>query len=187
MGQLENILGKRPLKVAALEQIYKTFGARPTFVSDLISAIRQLEPEFAYRPIWLLIRLARDVEIDVEALRRIAGLSGEMSHWAARLCLCQFFARVGYPSDTREELFLFFSDCFTDRRPIVRAWAISCLLLMSDDVEYRSDVEAMLKRAKMDPAKSMQARLRQLAMARASRRIRQPVPPQARARILRGS
>ncbi len=164
MNSLPGLLGKDSVKVAHLERIYAAHGAAPGFAADAISAMRQLDAEVAWRAIWLLKRLARDHRLEAADLVRVTRCADEMPHWASRLNLCQLLAATGCPTETREAIYPYLVECFADRRPMVRAWAVSVLVGFKDEERYREPIRAMLRVARADEAGSIRARLRQLGL-----------------------
>lgn len=162
MTSLLNLLSKDSIKVAHLERIYAAHGSSEGFASDAISAMRLLDSDVAWRAIWLLKRLAGEHRLGDADLTRIARCAEEMTHWASRLNLCQMLAITGCPTASREVLYPYLVECFANRRPMIRAWAISVLVGFQAEERYRTSVEAMLRDAQADSAGSIQARLRRL-------------------------
>ena len=163
MNSLRSLLGKDSVKVAQLEGIYAAHGASQSFVADVISAMRQLDADVAWRAVWLLKRHARNRKLTEGNLVQLAQCAEEMPHWAARLNLCQLFGTTGCPVAAREALYPYLIECFANRRPMIRAWAISALVGFQSDERYRQPVAAMLRKARTESAGSMIARLRRLA------------------------
>jgi len=162
MNGLLSLLSKDSIKVAHLERIYAGHGASQGFAADSISAMRQLDADMAWRAIWLLKRLAVDRRLGVTDLVRVTQCAEEMTDWAARLNLCQLLATTGCPASVRAALYPYLVECFANRRPMIRAWAISVLVGFQGDARYRKSVQAMLREARADSAGSIQARLRRL-------------------------
>lgn len=162
MNNLLSLLGKDSVNVAQLEAIYVAHGASPGFVADVISAMRQLDADVAWRAVWLLKRHARNRKLTEGELVRLAQCAEEMPHWAARVNLCQLFGTTGCPASAREALYPYLVECFANRRPMIRAWAISALVEFQADERYRQPVAAMLRAARKETAGSMIARLRHL-------------------------
>ena len=88
----------------------------------------------------------------------------DLSHWAARLALCQMLARhAEYLEADPESAATFLRDCTEDTKPFVRAWAVTAFHQLGQrKPRFRDEAEALLARAVQDPAKSVQARLRRL-------------------------
>jgi len=162
MNSLLGLLSRDSIKVAHLERIYAAHGASQGFAADAISAMRGLDAEMAWRAIWLVKRLAVDRRLGGTDLVRAIQCAEEMTDWAARLNLCQLLATTGCPESTREALYPYLTECFANRRPMIRAWAISALVGFQADERYRKPVQAMLRAAQADSAGSIQARLRRL-------------------------
>ena len=125
MNSLADLLGKEGIKVADLERIYSASRDPRRLIADAIGAMRHLDPEIAWRAAWILKRSACDGNLSADDVIRIANYAEELSHWTSRLTLCQLFAKTGCPMEAREDLFPYLVECFANRSPIVRAWAIS--------------------------------------------------------------
>jgi hypothetical protein len=164
MNGLLSLLSKDSIKVAHLERIYSAYGASEGFGANAISAMRQLDADVAWRAVWLLKRLAVDHRLGDTDLIRLTQCAEEMTDWASRLNLCQLLATTGCPASTREALYPYLVECFANRRPMIRAWAISVLVEFQSDERYRKSVRAMLREAHADSAGSIQARLRRLGL-----------------------
>ena len=153
---------RKDAKVATLERLYIENRECERFVSDIVSLLGQLDDDIAWRALWLLRRATKDMPIPVPALIRVAESARAYRHWTWRLLMCQLFGTVQCPSSAREEFFPFLQDCFSDRRIIVRAWALSSMWLFRDDPDFRSRTLHCMRVARNDTGKSMQARLRRL-------------------------
>lgn len=162
MSSLGTLLASDALDVAALERLYAAYREAPDFAADAIRAMRVLDESDAWRAVWLLHRRARDGGLAAAEVSRVIGCADEVTHWIARLNLCQLLATTGCPPEARAAAFSFLSDCFADRRVVVRAWAVSALARFKNDPAFAEPVAAMLRQAKADRRKSMQARLRHL-------------------------
>ena len=162
MSYLFTLLSKERVTVAHLESIYNEYGRSPGFSVDALAAMRQLDPELAWRAAWLLCRCARDKKLGEAIQVSIVASAEEMTLWIARLILCQLFSHTGPPITNRDATHSFLADCFSDRRVIVRAWAITALARFRDDPKYQKTIASMIRTARRDPRKSMQARLRHL-------------------------
>ncbi len=173
MSQLEALLNRRQIRVRELEAIYAQGAADPGFVDQAITAARHLDPAPAGHAVWLLSRAGRAGRVNAAHLRRLAASADELTSWVSRLCLSQLLAVTGCPPDLRRSFHPFLTDCTTDRRPIVRAWALSALATYADDPEYAAEISTLLRQAAKDPAPSMRARLKHLKReARSARDFR---------------
>lgn len=162
MNPLFLLLARDSLKVSQLEQIYLACREKPDLAANAISAMRQLDSDLAWRAVWVLKQLARDHKLSESDLTRLALCADEVSHWAARLNLCQLFGHTGCPVEARETLFPYLVESFMNRRVIIRAWAITVLVGFREEEKFRSRIDAMLRQARADPNASMKARLRNL-------------------------
>ena len=162
MNSLVDLLGKEGMKVSALERIYAASHDSRRLIADAISAMRHLDPEIAWRAAWILKRSASDGNLSADDVIRIAHYAEELTHWTSRLTLCQLFAKTGCPTEAREELVPYLVECFENRSPIVRAWAISVLVGFEGDGGFQTTIDACLREARADSTASIQARLRRL-------------------------
>lgn len=163
------ILSRDAVRVAELEAIYSANSDRADLAREAVHALGVLDSVYAWRALWLLRRAAVDETISSSLLARVVEGVGGCEHWAARLVACQLFAAAPCPATAREELFPFLQRCLTDRRVIIRAWALTALLHFVHDRRYCGAVGRALRQARRDPAKAMQARLRRIAAQRGGR------------------
>lgn len=162
MGSLGDLIGRDGLRVADLEQIYAASRDPRRLVVEAISAMRHLDSDVAWRAVWILKRSACDRKLNAEDVVRTASYAEELPHWASRLNLCQLFAATGCPEEARENLFPYLVECFEDRPPMIRAWAISVLVEFEGDARFQETIDACLAEARGDSAGSIQSRLRRL-------------------------
>jgi hypothetical protein len=166
MSDLVSMLAAESVSVAELERIHLVFRDGPTFEADAIFAMRQLDSGLAWRAATLLRRLAQDGRLGDDSLVRIAESADEVTHWIARLNLCQLFSVAGCPRSARESLFPFLEAACAEKRVLVRAWAVSAYATFADDPRYRRGVLEMIRKAKKERAKAMMARLRHIRVPR---------------------
>ncbi|MFO1450186.1 MAG: hypothetical protein U1F61_18650 [Opitutaceae bacterium] len=157
-------LTSRDLDVAALEALYQHLGPQAGFAAEAISALRQLDAQVIWRAAWLLRRHAREHRFTPDQLIVLGEEAQRIEPWLARLNLCQLFARTGCPLEAKDAIAPFLQECARDRRALVRAWALSALFTLREDPELGAAIVRQLAAARRDPAKSVQARLRQLAI-----------------------
>jgi hypothetical protein len=162
MSALLQHLTRAHLPASALRSLYAQFHTSPTFIPDLISALDHLDPDLTHRALSLLTQAARTSPLSLEHLARIADRLDASDHWLHRLTACQLLAAAPLPLELAEDVFPFLQRAFTDHRVIIRAWALTAMLSFRDHPRFRPDVLAALRVARRDPAKSMQARLRQI-------------------------
>jgi hypothetical protein len=156
-------------KVADLQRVYAENRSRMRFPAEVASLLEQLDEEIAWRAVWLMCRLAEEGKLSERELGRVAESVDASRHWAWRLLVCQLFGRVACPADMRDEMFPFLQICFRDRRPIVRAWALTAQWLFLDDERYQAEIRRNFAEARKDPAKAMIARVRRLSQPRPGR------------------
>lgn len=164
MNPYLSALSKDRCRVSHLADIYAHVTDPRKFQDYCISSLQQIEPEHVWRPIWILRRAHADMPLSEADLARIVDAIDEPSHWAARLCVCQLFADTGCPESLRDAFFPYLAHAFADRRPIIRAWALSALWTFHADPRFKRAIRRMWKAAHSDRAKSMQARLRRLTV-----------------------
>ena len=169
MNSLVDLIGRDGLKVADLERIYAASRDSRRLVADAISAIRHLDADIAWHAVWILKRSGCDGKLSSDDLVRLASNAEELAHWASRLNLCQLFAATGCPEEARDDLFPYLVECFANRRPMLRAWAISVLVGFEGNPGFQKTIDACLREARADPSGSIQARLRQLKRQRPER------------------
>ena len=168
MNRLLQTLARDEMRVPTLRRLYPELCEQSWFVHDAIAAMEQLDAEVAWRAAWLLQRAAREQRLDDNAVARIATAADGLTHWAARLIVCQLLAATGCPASARDAASDFLVAMFDDDRAITRAWALSAMARLTDDPEYAAVYRSMWQRCQSDPSKAMQARLRQLARAKST-------------------
>lgn len=170
------LLAREAIGVAELARIHGDRAHRAGFAEDALSALRQLDAAQAWRAAWLLNRCARDPGLSERVVFVICEEAAGLTHWVARLLVCQLLAHTGCPVRAREIVFPFLRTCVADRHATIRAWACTVLSAFADDPDLGHEIAAILERARTDPAKCVQARLRQLDTRarrfRAPRRVR---------------
>lgn len=163
---LDELESEPKATVARLEVIYRREAGRKNLSRDLAEAVASGSPVLERSGAWLLRRLVDETGPlpPAEWELVVDGLAG-MRSWVARLELCQLLA--GHPelSDAAPEAIAEFSRaCAADPKPFVRAWGVTAFhALGKRHGAYRAEAKRWLAKARKDPAKSVQARLRQLA------------------------
>ena len=164
MSALHSILTKDGLTAADLERVYNDSAGRRGFLAEVVAEIQAEDSVTIARASWLLLRCATDrIEIPVESLRAATEMVANSTLWEARLHLCQLFSRIDCPAGIKEQAFEFLVHAATDKRAFLRAWALSALHRLSRTLpDHRKEIQDLLRNAHADPAKAVQARLRQL-------------------------
>ena len=162
---LDDLESEPKATVAWLERIYRREAGRKNFSHDLAEAVASGSPALERGGAWMLRRLvaekgslsATDWELVVD------GLEGVRS-WLARLELCQLLA--GHPEMTDaapEAVAVFLRECAAGTNVFVRAWGVTAFhSLGKRHRAYRAEAKRSVAKARKDPAKSVQARLRHL-------------------------
>ena len=162
MNALHALLTREVITVAALQDIYDRFKSSPLFPETCLSELEQLDSDIAWRAAWLLRQLAREGQLDDSHLLRIAGMADGQTHWLARMILCQLFSIEKRSLRVRNLSYSFLVNCSADRRALVRAWAVTALAPFVDDLSYWPAINKILREARRDRSKAVQARLRHL-------------------------
>lgn len=170
MNGWQTAIAGENVKVADLRVVYSQNRSRPAFPAEATSLLEQLDEDVAWRAVWLLCRSAEEGLLTEHEQRRVAESIDASRHWAWRLLVCQLFGRVECVEDRRDEVFPFLQSCFRDRRPIVRAWALTAMWLFRTDRRYRREILRTMREARKDRAASMIARVRLLTAKRPRRR-----------------
>lgn len=154
--------------VAALEMIFRREAGRRNFSRHVAEAVASGSAALARNGAWLLRRLADAAgRLPPEDWALVVdGLAGVKS-WEARLQLCQLLAAHPGLSDAAPAVLAdFLRGCAGDPKPFVRAWGVTAFQeLGRRHAVYRPEARRWLARARKDPAKSVQARLRHLPPA----------------------
>jgi len=166
---LDELEAEPRMKVAQLEQIYARERARAGFGRLLAEAVASGSPVLARSGAWLLRRwigengrpAPADWELVVDALDGI-------KDWVARLELCRIIADHSELARAAPgEMAEFLRDCAGDAKPFVRAWGVTAFQVLGrTHPAHRVEARRWLAKARQDPAKSVQARLRHLPAGR---------------------
>ena len=162
MQSWHKVIESEGTTVSALRRLHAGNRATPGFFAEVAALLDVLDEDAAWRAVWFLKSAAEDGMLGAREIETVAGNVEVSRHWAARLLLCQLFARVECLESERENVFEFLLKCFTDRRVIVRAWALSAMWRFRRDPRFGIEIQRCLRAARKDPGKAMQARLRQL-------------------------
>lgn len=163
MNALIDHLSGKALRVADLEAVYLAYSDRLEFVGWAIAALDHLDPPEMGHSLWLLRRAARaNRAFSDDDIRRLLAISDGLRHWVARVSFCQMMAAIKVPQSLVGEFFLAIEPFTSDRLPIVRAWAISALYPLRNDLSVGSKVRKLITGLKKEKSKAMQARFRRL-------------------------
>jgi hypothetical protein len=157
------------MTVAHLERIYARESGRAGFSHLLAEAVASGSPVLERNGAWLLRRLVDDsgqlAPADWELV--VDGLGG-VRDWVARLELCRIIAdHPGLTLATSDSITDFLRSCAGDKKPFVRAWGVTAWhILGRAHPAHRAEARRWMAKARRDPAKSVQARLRHLSASR---------------------
>ncbi len=165
MSILTEVLARDDVTVADLERVYQKICDDPHWQRDALESLSALDEEQVHRALWLLHRRQVDQPLPLAAVEQVIEATAGARHWLVRLQVGQILALAGIPERMLEPAFDYLRECFSDRRVIVRAWALSALYPLRHDRRFSGEVRRMITAARRDPGKSMQARLRHLTTA----------------------
>ena len=166
MNALVDRLSGETLRVVDLEAVYLAHSDRLNFVHSAIAALDHLDSERMWYSFWLLRKAARAHSTFCDDdVRRLLAMSEGLHHWAARVSFCQMMAAIQVSQWLQEEFFLAIEPFTLDRLPIVRAWAISALYPLRNDLSVGGKIRKSIARLKKEKSKAMQARFRRLENA----------------------
>ena len=151
--------------VAWLEQVSRRHAADRGFVRQLAEAVASGSPVLERGGAWLLRKHVDETGGYPSEAWAIAvdGLGGVTS-WETRLVLCQMLAEhPGLFDAAPRDLADFLRACAGHKTPFVRAWAVTAFHALGQrHAAFRAQAKRLLVKARTDPAKSVQARLRHL-------------------------
>jgi hypothetical protein len=156
----------RPLlTVAQLAAIHRRERGGKNYARTLAEAVASGSPALERAGAWLLRREAADRgglpaadwQVVVDALR-------DVRSWAGRLLLCQLLsAQPALMDAAPDEAAGFLRDRANDPKPTVRAWSVDAFhRLARRHAAFRPEARRLVRAARRDPAKCVQARLRHL-------------------------
>ena len=162
---LDDLEAEPRMTVVRLEACYRRHCLRKNFSNEVAEAVASGSPALERSGAWLLVRRARAGGGLAAAAWEVVvdGLDGVRA-WTARLQLCQLLALRPELADAAPAAIAeFIRSCAADSKPFVRAWGISAFHALGQrHPGYRAEARRWLARGRRDPAKSVQARLRQL-------------------------
>jgi len=163
MNALVDRLSGKALRATDLEAIYSAYSDHPEFVGWAIAALDHLDAADLGYSLWLLRRAARaNRAFSEDDIQRLLAMSDGLKHWVARVSFCQMMAAIKIPRSLVGEFFLTLEPFTSDRLPIARAWAISALYPLRNDLSVGGKVRKLVSRLKKEKSKAMQARFRRL-------------------------
>jgi hypothetical protein len=167
---LDELEAEPRMSVARLEACYRRHCLRKNFAREVAEAVASGSTALERAGAWLLVRLAREGSgapgpADWEIV--VNGLDGVRA-WTARLQLCQLLAaRPELAAAAPGEIAGFVRACTEDPKPFVRAWGVTAFHALGQTFPaLRAEAGRRVVRARRDPAKSVQARLRHLPGSR---------------------
>ncbi len=162
---LDELEAEPRMTVARLEACYRRHCLRKNFTREVAEAVASGSSALERAGAWLLVRFAREggglAPTDWEIV--VNGLDG-VHAWTARLQLCQLLAaQPELAAAAPGEIADFVRTCADDAKPFVRAWGVTAFYALGRTYPaLRAEAKRVVAKARKDPMKSMQARLRHL-------------------------
>ena len=163
MKTLEQALGRYDGNATELlTEIRAAFGARQTFLSELVSLASHEEAPISDGATWLIKALLDDggrlTGSETEAL--LGGLDA-ITSWQAQLHVCQSVRHLTVPTHAASSSADWFEALLNSNRPFLRAWSMDALQeLASHNATLGDRAATALEAAEQDSAASVRARAR---------------------------
>lgn len=144
---------------------YGRYAKDADFTAVLVSAITSSNETLQHHGSWLLKHhMEKKGALTPQQWNAIASHLVNLTQWGVLLHLCQCMTHT--PALDEQSISLladFLRRCANHKKPFVRAWAITGMHELAKQFpQLRAEAEVLVRTAVNDPAKSVQARLRQL-------------------------
>jgi hypothetical protein len=138
-----------------------------SFVNQLILLIAPDEPKLQIKATALLKRLAKSgTKFTTQQLAAIFDSLAEVTHWEAKLHLCQLLQHVKIPNGSETKVVWFLERCLLEKNKFLRAWAYNGFYeLAKQHHEYYDYTNEQLERAQKEKSAAVNARLRNINKA----------------------
>lgn len=144
---------------------YSRYHAEPEFSGWLVEAIISQNEALERNGSWLLKKhLEKGAQLSLAEWHAICEQSAQFEQWELLLHLCQALALNPPLAQKSVPLIVpFLRRCTTHKKPFVRAWGVTAFHeLAKQFVVLRNEAVRVVETAVSDPAKSVQARIRNL-------------------------
>ncbi|HMH45533.1 MAG TPA: hypothetical protein VK557_18740 [Pyrinomonadaceae bacterium] len=161
--ELEQIDGDN----GSLELFLTRRRSKKSFVNQLVLLITPNEPTLQIKATALLKRLAEnEIRFTRPQLAAILDLLAEVTHWEAKLHLCQTLQHVEIPKGSETKVVWFLERCLAEENKFLRAWAYNGFYeLAKQHHEYYDYAMEQLERAQKEKSAAVKARLRNIMKA----------------------
>jgi hypothetical protein len=138
-----------------------------SFVNQLVLLIAPAEPKLQIKATALMKRLAEnETRFTRPQLAAIFDSLAEVTHWQAKLHLCQMLQHVEIPEGLGTKVVWFLERCVSEENKFLRAWAYNGFYeLAKQRHEYYDYAIDQLERAQKEKSAAVKARLRNIAKA----------------------
>ena len=163
MKTLEEALGRYDGKATELlTEIRAAFGARQTFLSELVSLASHEEAPISDGATWLIKALLDDgARLTGSETEALLGRLNTITSWQAQLHICQSIRHLAIPTPLASNCADWFEALLKSNRPFLRAWSMDALQeLALRNAMLAGRAAAALQAAEQDPAASVRARAR---------------------------
>jgi hypothetical protein len=138
-----------------------------SFVNQLVLLIGPDEPKLQIKATALLKRLAESgTKFTTQQLTAIFDSLAEVTHWEAKLHLCQMLQHLKIPNGSETKVVWFLERCLSEENKFLRAWAYNGFYeLAKQRHEYYDYAIEQLARAHKEKSAAVKARLRHITRA----------------------
>jgi len=151
----------------SLELLLARHQSTRSFVNQLALVIAPDEPKLQIKATALLKRLAESgTKFTTQQLAAIFDSLAEVTHWEAKLHLCQMLQHVRIPTGSETKVVWFLERCLLEENKFLRAWAYNGFYeLAKQHHEYYDYANEQLARAQKEKSAAVKARLRNINKA----------------------
>jgi hypothetical protein len=158
-----------------LERILSGHHATNLLIKGLVLLVADKEQRIQTGATWLLKRLAENhVHFKREHLIALFGSVSELTHWMAKLHVCQMLQYVVIPEESERNVAWFLERNLYDENKFLRAWTYQGFYeLAKQHKKYLDYAMEHMEHGEVDKAASVKARIRKIrkAMHRLPRNI----------------
>jgi len=151
----------------SLELLLARHQSTRSFVNQLVLLIAPDEPKLQIKATALLKRLAENKSRFTRSqLAAIFDSLAEVTHWEAKLHLCQMLQHVKIPNGSETKVVWFLERCLSEENKFLRAWAYNGFYeLAKQHHDYYDYAIEQLARAQKENSAAVKARLRHIMSA----------------------
>ena len=151
----------------SLELLLARHQSTRSFVNQLVLLIAPGEPKLQIKATGLLKRLAESgTKFTTQQLVAIFDSLAEVTHWEAKLHLCQMLQHVKILNGSETKVVWFLERCLSEENKFLRAWAYNGFYeLAKQHHEYYDYALEQLERAQKEKSAAVKARVRNISKA----------------------